>query len=489
MRTLVPVLLSLALLLGARSGWGCPLPATGQTNCWDSSGSVIPCAGTGQDGELKEGAPLAYVDNGDGTITDVNTGLMWEKLSNDGTVHDKDNMYTWASAFTVHVATLNSTSFAGHDDWRLPNLRELLSIANYQRLLPSVSPAFDNNCSSGCHVTTCSCTFNGDVWSSTSEVDGPSNAWFVDFQDGLVASGGKSSTGPVRAVRGGATSCPLPATGQTTCWNSSGTVVSCAGTGQDGELRNGAPLAQVDNGDGTVTDVNTGLVWEKLSDDGTVHDKDNASTWANAFTGHVAALNSTSFAGHSDWRLPNVRELQSILDYHTFNPAVSSAFNVSCSPGCHSTTCSCTVAGNYWSSTSSVSGPSSAWFVGFLYANVDAFGMSGGKSGTAFVRAVRGGSGATATTTTSTTTTSSTTTTTIACGDVNGDGRVDVADALLTAQYDVGLRPCGRAPFDHPAVCDVNGDGACDIGDALRMAQCDVGLASCVFTCRPFACP
>src|SRR5438876_11726884 len=255
MRTLASFLVSLVLLLGPRSGWCCPLPATGQTTCWDSSGSVIPCAGTGQDGEFGEGAPLAYVDNGNGTVMDLNTGLVWEKLSADGTVHDKDNLYTWANAFTGHVATLNSTNFAGHNDWRLPNVRELLSIANYQNILPSVSPAFDNNCSSACHATTCSCTVSGDVWSSTSEADGPSNAWFVDFQDGLVATGSKSGTGPVRAVRGGAAACQLPATGQMTCWDSSGSVVACAGTGQDGELREGAPLAYVDNGDGTVTDV------------------------------------------------------------------------------------------------------------------------------------------------------------------------------------------------------------------------------------------
>jgi len=91
-----------------------------------------------------------------------------------------------------------------------------------------------------------------------------------------------------------------------------------------------------------------------------------------------------------------------------------------------------------------------------------------------------------------TTTTTSTTTTTIAaipCGDVNGDGVVNIGDALLVAQFDVGLRQCGVAPFSHPAVCDVNQDGACNIGDALRMAQCDVGLISCAFTCTPFVCP
>jgi len=332
---------------------------------------------------------------------------MWEKLSDDGSVHDDHNKYTWATALAGHVATLNNTNFAGHNDWRLPNMRELLSIVTYQNLLPTVAPAFDNHCSSGCSVTTCSCTFSGDTWTSTFEAASPSNQWFVDFQDGQVGTGLEGGTGPVRAVRDTSIGCPLPATGQTTCWDSSGNVIPCAGTGEDGERRGGAPLAYADNGNGTVTDLNTGLVWEKLSDDGTVHDKDNLYTWANAFTGHVAALNALNFAGHNDWRLPNVRELQSIVNYQTFNPIVSSAFNTNCAPGCQATTCSCTGLGDYWSSTSSVSDPWNAWYVSFRYGDVDAFGRSGGKSSAAFVRAVRDAS-ASSTTTTST---SSTTTT------------------------------------------------------------------------------
>src|SRR5437867_1500406 len=165
MRKLATCLPGLVLLLGPRSAWGCPLPATGQTSCWDSSGKVISCAGTGQDGDLREGAPLAYVDNGDGTVTDVNTGLMWEKLSHDGTVHDDHNQYTWATALG-HVATLNRTRFAGHDDWRLPNVRELLSIVNYQTYNPTVSSAFDNNCAPGGRKTIVKCRSSGDRWTS-----------------------------------------------------------------------------------------------------------------------------------------------------------------------------------------------------------------------------------------------------------------------------------------------------------------------------------
>ena len=98
----------------------------------------------------------------------------------------------------------------------------------------------------------------------------------------------------------------------------------------------------------------------------------------------------------------------------------------------------------------------------------------------------------TSTTATTTTVPQTTTTTTIqptTCGDVNGDGVVDVGDALIVAQFEVALRSCGQSPFTHPDLCDVNNDGSCNIGDALRIAQCDVGLISCSFTCKPFQCP
>jgi hypothetical protein len=128
----------------------CYSTATGQTTCWDDhTGNVICCAGTGHDGDTRRGAPIAYADNGDGTITDANTGLMWEKQSNgDGSVHDIANTYTWDQAFSGHVATLNSTSFAGHTDWRVPNVKELQSIVNYENVAPAVSPAFNKKCAS-----------------------------------------------------------------------------------------------------------------------------------------------------------------------------------------------------------------------------------------------------------------------------------------------------------------------------------------------------
>jgi len=185
-------------------GGGGGFPATGQTTCWDTAGVVISCAGTGYDGDIQAGAPLAYTDNGDGTVTDDNTGLMWEKLSADGGIHDVYTAYTWGDAFAVKVATLNSGSFAGYADWRLPNRRELDSIVNLQNLNPAVSPAFHTSCTGGCAVTSCSCiatTFP--YWTSSTYAFGSGSAWAVEFYGGDVNAVSKAGNCRVRAVRGG----------------------------------------------------------------------------------------------------------------------------------------------------------------------------------------------------------------------------------------------------------------------------------------------
>jgi hypothetical protein len=180
------------------------LPASGQTTCWDGTGAVVPCAGTGQDGEIQAGATLAYQDNGDGTITDLNTRLQWEKLASDGSVHDKGQPYSWADAFAVKIAALNTVPcFAGHCDWRLPNVRELQTIADYERMNPAVSAAFNTGCIPGCTVTTCSCTASSNYWSSSTYVVTPSSAWYVFFLDGNAFAFSKTFLALVRAVRGG----------------------------------------------------------------------------------------------------------------------------------------------------------------------------------------------------------------------------------------------------------------------------------------------
>jgi hypothetical protein len=154
-----------------------------------------------------------------------------------------------------------------------------------------------------------------------------------------------------------------------------------------------------DNGDGTITDAETGLMWEKKSKDGSLHDVGNTYAWTDSgtaadgtlFTTFLAGLNAGSgFAMHTDWRIPTISELETIIDYTVIDPSVPAAFNSSCTGSCTVTTCSCTVflAGNYWSSTSLASSPTSAWYVVFNGGGV----TNTSKVFATFVRGVRAGS-------------------------------------------------------------------------------------------------
>jgi len=165
---------------------------------------------------------MRFVDNGDGTITDNQTGLMWEKKSYDGTVHDVDYLYTWSkihsinpdgTAYTKFLATLNSGSgFAGYTDWRLPEVRkdggkeELDSLVDLSRGSPPyIFDEFNSSCTPGCSILTCSCTAADFYWSSTTyafPLKNEEDAWVVNFYDGYSIPEGKDSDGYVRAVRG-----------------------------------------------------------------------------------------------------------------------------------------------------------------------------------------------------------------------------------------------------------------------------------------------
>ena len=123
----------------------------------------------------------------------------------------------------------------------------------------------------------------------------------------------------------------------------------------------------VDNGDGTVTDTATGLMWQQ--------DESDAMTWEAALT----YCEDLELAGHDDWRLPNVNELQTVIDYNAYEPAIDTSFFPGAMPQ------------YYWSSTTYEENDdtdNNAWNVFFSNGDLYTTDMSG-KSNSAYVRAVR----------------------------------------------------------------------------------------------------
>ena len=127
-----------------------PVPKTGQTKCYETGDPAdeIPCGGTGQDGDLQRGFSSPnprFTDNGNGTVTDNLTGLMWLKNAN---VPNAGR--NWATALSDVVqlntnGTMNGnnagdTSNGGshQTDWRLPNVRELFSLIDFGQFNPAL---------------------------------------------------------------------------------------------------------------------------------------------------------------------------------------------------------------------------------------------------------------------------------------------------------------------------------------------------------------
>jgi hypothetical protein len=192
-------------LCSAQGGGG--LPDTGQTQCFSCEGvsrcDVILPVGSplfGQDSRVRTGCPNdanRFTDHGDGTVTDNCTGLMWQKESSD--VNDDGNIDTsdslnWCDAL-AHCAHL---TFAGHDDWRLPNVRELQSIVDYGKDA-SIEDVF--------RLPPASLEILIAYLTSTSNVLQPSEAWAVAFRgsspQGVVTTTSKGALHFLRAVRGG----------------------------------------------------------------------------------------------------------------------------------------------------------------------------------------------------------------------------------------------------------------------------------------------
>jgi Protein of unknown function (DUF1566)/Putative Ig domain/Carboxypeptidase regulatory-like domain/Glucodextranase, domain B/Purple acid Phosphatase, N-terminal domain len=349
---LLSLLLTFTTVLPAKA---VELPQSGQTTSYAA----------GDDGDLKAGAPWPaprFSDSRNGTISDNLTGLVWSRDANPLKTRAPgldaeavgDGSVTWQHALD-YIKRLNAERYLGHNDWRLPNLIELASLLHQGQVVNSIWLSGEGFYS----VET------GGYWSASSSMLNPRMAWTVNIDAGPVGFIDKGKRGYVWPVRGGETSATtrLFKTGQSACFDSTGTGISCAGSGQDGELRTGAawPVPRISiNGDQTVTDNLTGLIWGRdanlmISRDPSfvpgAGERNGAVTWQDALA-YVARLNGDGYLGYRDWRLPNRNELASVVNYAEEDPAAwlgdQGVFNVQ---------------QNYWSSGNSAVSPSNAWNV------------------------------------------------------------------------------------------------------------------------------
>ena len=280
---------------------------TNQSSCYDNF-SEITCpqigqAFYGQDGQY-DGTTPAYHDNGDGTVTDLSTGLMWQQdpdLDGDGDIDVDDKL-----VFDEAVSGANTFDLAGYNDWRLPTIKELYSLMDFSgstgmsavTSVPYINTYYfyfeygDESagerfidaqyCSSTEYVST---TMSGDpTVFGVNFADGRIKGYGLDMPDG------SEKTFFVRYVRHNI----------------------------DYGVNN-----FVDNGDGTVTDRSSGLMWQQA-------DSDVGLDWQEA----LAYAEELDLADYNNWRLPNAKELQSIVDYTrspdtTSSAAIDPVFSVS----------------------------------------------------------------------------------------------------------------------------------------------------------------
>jgi len=373
---LLSTLIFFAMLTNIAFSGTVNLPESGQTKCYDTAGVEIPCTGTGQDGEIQAG--VAWPDPRfttivDTTITDNLTGLVWAPNGNimptrdpgwdtDYTVNDNDGMVTWQHALD-YVAKLNSEDYLGHTDWRLPNVNELESLFN----AGEADNAAWINTQGFANVQAADY-----YWSSTTNAGNSGEAWIVYMWNISVGTGSKSGTDGlyVWSVRSGqcgqfvdSVIC-LPQTGQ---------KVSYA-AGDDGDLEQGIawPVPRfTDNGNGTVTDNLTCLMWTKDA-----NLPRGYLTWQSALD-YVAGMNAGTYPnfGYTDWRLPNRKDFFSLIDHSQYNPALPEGHpftNVQDT--------------RYWSSTTYASYLGYAWIAPIWYGVV----LADDKSGSSYVWPVRG---------------------------------------------------------------------------------------------------
>lgn len=297
---------------------------TGQNKCYSDRSEISPPRPGqpfyGQDAQHPGPAP-SYRDNGDGTISDLNTGLMWVKA--------RGEKVTWDAA----LAGAATCRVGKHADWRMPTIKELYSLINFTGgcagTVSNSRPYLDTRYfgfaygdeSRGFRIIDCQDWTATEYTSKT--MNGNATVFGVNFADGRIKGYPRIRRGPmgespntlhVRYVRGN------PAYGK-----------------NDFQ----------DNGDGTIMDRATGLMWTRA-------DSGKGLNWEQALA-YAAGLKT---AGHSDWRLPNAKELQSIADY-TRIPACDPIFQL-------------TRLGDgeypfYWTGTTHLEGPSERQAMAAVY--------------------------------------------------------------------------------------------------------------------------
>lgn len=273
---------------------GYSVVSTNQTAFYDNSSEIAaPSTGEafyGQNADYSGTAP-SYTDNEDGTITDNVTGLMWEK--------DMGEKITFEEAFTK----ADKSTLGGYTNWRVPSLKEVYSLILFtgqvkgaQTIDMFIDTDYFNQPLGDVNIG--EREIDAQTWSSTEYVGLTMNAdetvFGVNFVDGRIKGYPKYKPG-----------------------------TRAANTMYFRMVRGNAEYGKndfVDNGDGTVTDLVTGLMWQK-ADDGTGRDWEESLEYAE----------NLELATYSNWRLPNVKELQSIVDYSrspqtTQPPAIDPVF-------------------------------------------------------------------------------------------------------------------------------------------------------------------
>lgn len=214
---------------------------------------------------------------------------------------------TWKEALEF-TETLNADLYMGYKDWRLPNRRELFSIVSHSRInpaLPSDHP-FVN-------------VFPGYYWTATTCARLPDQAWYIHLGGAKVYRGLKYASYMVWPVRTQSKEKEsVFQTGQKRCFDENGLPEDCGNTSQAKSVHAGRPwpAPRLKSDEQTVTDFLTGLTWTRSADYAGM-----PISWQKARE-LIDRMNRESALGFQDWRLPHIRELESLVHLGTHSPAL-----------------------------------------------------------------------------------------------------------------------------------------------------------------------